>query len=137
MGAGHSHHHHAHGERRGLLALILTGSFMTAEAVGGILSGSLALLADAGHMLADTAALGLSWYAFRMGRRSAPPERSYGHHRFQILAALINCGPLIATPGWTPLEAVQRLFEPHEVKGERGGEGKGCAGGGEIGGGRV
>src|SRR3546814_17290580 len=79
MGAGHAHHHHAQDERRVLLALILTGSFMTAEAVGGILSGSLALLADAGHMLADTAARALSWYAFRIGRRGLPPGGSLSH----------------------------------------------------------
>src|SRR3546814_6243104 len=109
MGAGHAHHHHAQDERRVLLALILTGSFMTAEAVGGILSGSLALLADAGHMLADTAALALSWYAFRMGRRRSTPERSYGHHRFQILAALINGGTLIAI-------AVRSEEHPSELK---------------------
>jgi len=117
MGAGHAHHHHTQDERRVLLALILTGGFMSAEAVGGILSGSLALLADAGHMLADTAALGLSWYAFRMGRRRPTPERSYGHHRFQILAALINGGTLIAIAVWITVEAVQRLFEPVEVLG--------------------
>lgn len=100
-----------------LLALVLTGGFMVAEAVGGILSGSLALLADAGHMLADTAALGLAWYAFRIGRRRATPERSYGHHRFQILAALINGGTLLAIAAWIAVEAVRRLFAPVEVLG--------------------
>ncbi|MET4699209.1 cobalt-zinc-cadmium efflux system protein [Constrictibacter sp. MBR-5] len=121
MGAGHGHHHHQHvhagDERRVLLALALTGGFMVAEAVGGILSGSLALLADAGHMLADTAALGLAWYAFRIGRRRATPERSYGHHRFQILAALINGGTLLAIAAWIAVEAVRRLFAPVEVLG--------------------
>lgn len=122
MGAGHGHHHHhqnvhAGDERRVLLALVLTGGFMVAEAVGGILSGSLALLADAGHMLADTAALGLAWYAFRIGRRRATPERSYGHHRFQILAALINGGTLLAIAAWIAVEAVRRLFAPVEVLG--------------------
>jgi len=121
MGAGHGHHHHQHvhagDERRVLLALMLTGGFMVAEAVGGILSGSLALLADAGHMLADTAALGLSWYAFRIARRRATPERSYGHHRFQILAALINGGTLLAIAAWIAVEALRRLFAPVEVLG--------------------
>ena len=123
MGAGHGHdhhhHHHVHegDERRVLLALLLTGGFMAAEAVGGIISGSLALLADAGHMLADTAALGLSWYAFRIGRKRATPAHSYGHHRFQILAALINGGTLLAIAVWIGVEAIRRLFAPVEVLG--------------------
>src|SRR5690349_2262915 len=88
---GHGHHHpHTHNERRLFIALLLTGGFMLVETAGGILSGSLALLADAGHMLTDTAALGLSWYAFRVSRQPATLNRSYGEHRFQVLAALIN-----------------------------------------------
>lgn len=121
MGAGHDHHHH-HAVNEGdqgrvLLALVLTGGFMIAEAIGGIVSGSLALLADAGHMLADTAALALAWYAFRVARRSATPVHSYGHHRFQILAALINGGTLIAIAAWISVEAVRRVFAPVEVLG--------------------
>src|SRR6188474_1935070 len=115
---GHDHHHshghghihaHAHDERRLLLALILTGGFMVVEAVGGILAGSLALLADAGHMLTDTAALALSWYAFMVSRRPATEKRSYGQHRFQVLAALINGVALVAVAGWITIEAVRRL----------------------------
>ena len=68
-------------------------------------------------MLADTAALGLAWYAFRIGRRRATPERSYGHHRFQILAALINGGTLLAIAAWIAVEAARRLFAPVEVLG--------------------
>jgi cobalt-zinc-cadmium efflux system protein len=117
---GHSHgqiHAHAHDERRLLLALILTGGFMIVEAVGGILAGSLALLADAGHMLTDTAALALSWYAFMVSRRPATEKRSYGQHRFQVLAALINGVALVAVAGWITIEAVRRLFEPVPVIG--------------------
>ncbi len=100
-----------------LWALLLTGGFMVAEAIGGALSGSLALLADAGHMLTDTAALGLSWYAFRISRRAATPQRSYGHARFQILAALINGGSLLGIAAWIAVEAIRRLFEPVGILG--------------------
>jgi cobalt-zinc-cadmium efflux system protein len=103
--------------RRVLWALWLTGGFMVAEAIGGALSGSLALLADAGHMLTDTAALGLSWYAFRISRRAATPQRSYGHARFQILAALINGGSLLGIAAWIAVEAIRRLFEPVAILG--------------------
>jgi cobalt-zinc-cadmium efflux system protein len=115
---GHGHvHAHAHDERRLLLALILTGGFMVVEAVGGIFAGSLALLADAGHMLTDTAALALSWYAFLVSRRPATQERSYGQHRFQVLAALINGVALVAVAGWIAVEAVRRLFDPVPIMG--------------------
>ena len=89
--AGHSHphgghHHHpraaADGERRIFWVLLLTGGFMVVEAVGGWLAGSLALIADAGHMLSDTAALALAWAAFRVARRPHDEKRTYGYHRF-------------------------------------------------------
>ncbi|HET6467690.1 MAG TPA: cation diffusion facilitator family transporter [Geminicoccaceae bacterium] len=116
----HQHNHDRHGagdERRVFWAMLLTGGFMVAEVVGGIVSGSLALLADAGHMLTDTAALGLAWLAFRIGRRPADPSRSYGYHRFQVLAAFVNGVILIAIVGWIAFEAVRRLFAPVEVLG--------------------
>lgn len=100
-----------------LWALLLTGGFMFAEAIGGIVSGSLALLADAGHMLTDTAALALSWYAFRVARRPADLTRSYGHHRFQVLTAFINGATLIGIAVWIAIEAAERLFAPVEVLG--------------------
>lgn len=119
--AHHRHDHHDHvetgNERRVLWALLLTGGFMLAEVAGGLLAGSLALLADAGHMLTDTAALALSWYAFRVTRRPATPERSYGHGRIQVLAALINSGALIVIAIWITVEAVQRLLAPVPVLG--------------------
>lgn len=102
-------------EGRVLWALLLTGAFMLVEFVGGLLSGSLALLADAGHMLTDTAALGLTWYAFRMSRRPATPERSYGHARSQVLAAFINGATLIGIAVWILIEAGERLLEPVEI----------------------
>lgn len=90
---------------------------MLAEVAGGILSGSLALIADAGHMLTDTAALGLAWFAARIARRPATPHRSYGHHRFQVLAAFINGAALIGLSAWIVIEAIERFFDPVEVLG--------------------
>jgi cobalt-zinc-cadmium efflux system protein len=116
----HQHSHDAVGpdnERRVLWALCLTGGFMFAEVIGGLLSGSLALLADAGHMLTDTAALGLSWYAFRAARRPATPERSYGHARFQVMAAFINGATLIGVALWIFVEAVERVLDPVDILG--------------------
>ena len=112
------HLHPATGnERRVFWAMLLTGGFTIAEAVGGVLAGSLALLADAAHMLTDTAALGISYYAFRLSRRPATPRRSYGHSRSQVLAALINGGALLALTAWIGIEAVRRLLDPVEVLG--------------------
>jgi cobalt-zinc-cadmium efflux system protein len=122
---GHSHPHDtsagvrttADGERRVFWALLITGSFMVAEIAGGIVSGSLALLADAGHMLTDTAALALSWYAFRVSRRPSTPLHSYGQHRFQVLAAFVNGATLIGIAVWIAIEAARRLFAPVEILG--------------------
>ncbi|HEX5717710.1 MAG TPA: cation diffusion facilitator family transporter, partial [Thermoanaerobaculia bacterium] len=85
MGAGHSHHH-GHGgsagnRRRLALTLVLAALYMLAEAVGGWLTGSLALLADAGHMLSDAAALGLSLFAIWITQRPPTPRRTWGYHR--------------------------------------------------------
>ncbi len=113
---GH-HHHHDGNEKRVLLALLLTGGFMVAEVAGGILSGSLALLADAGHMLTDAAALALSLAAFRASRRPETLKHSYGHHRFQVLAAFINGAALIGIALWIAIEAIQRVVAPVPVLG--------------------
>lgn len=121
--APHSHAHgpgHAHGsdnERRVLLALVLTASFMAVEVAGGLISGSLALLADAAHMLTDAAALALAWVAFRIARRPADARRSYGYHRGQVLAAFVNGAVLIIIVAAIAVEAVQRLMDPQPVAG--------------------
>jgi cobalt-zinc-cadmium efflux system protein len=115
--AGHSHSHDFGDERRLFWTLLLTGGFMMAEVVGGLVSGSLALIADAGHMLTDTAALGLAWFAARIARRPASPQRSYGYHRFQVLAAFINGAVLIGVAAWIVIEAIARFFRPVEVLG--------------------
>jgi len=103
--------------RRLLIATVLTGSFMIVEVIGGVLSGSLALLADAGHMLTDTLALGLAWTAFRFSEKPADDKRSFGYQRLQILAALINSLSLIVVVGWILFEAANRLLHPSPVLG--------------------
>lgn len=128
----HSHSHDAHNhdhahdhavavshdnERRVFWVMVMTAGFMMVEVLGGLASGSLALLADAGHMLADTAALALAWFAFRIGRRPADARRSFGYHRFQILAAFANGLALFAIAGWIVIAAVIRLLAPVEVMG--------------------
>ncbi|MEQ8377230.1 cation diffusion facilitator family transporter [Parvibaculum sp.] len=116
----HSHGHHAHGmgnEKRVMLAMWLTGGFMVLEAVGGIVSGSLALLADAGHMLTDTGALMLAFVATRLARRPADEARSYGYARAEILAAFANGIVMIGVVLWIAIEAVGRIMEPSPVMG--------------------
>ncbi|WP_291718885.1 cation diffusion facilitator family transporter [Magnetospirillum sp. 64-120] len=112
---GHDHAHPQSNERRVLWALLLTGGFLLAEVIGGILSGSLALLADAGHMVTDAAALGLSFAAFRASRRPATLRHSYGLHRFQVLAAFVNGAALIGIAVWIVIEAISRLSQPVPV----------------------
>jgi cobalt-zinc-cadmium efflux system protein len=90
---------------------------MAVEVAGGLISGSLALLADAAHMLTDAAALALAWVAFRIARRPADPRRSYGYHRGQVLAAFVNGAVLIVIVAGIFIEAVQRLTEPVPVQG--------------------
>ena len=117
-GHGHSHAHPVDGrnESRTLIAAALTGGFMLAEVIGGLLTGSLALLADAAHMLTDFAALLLAWGAFRLSRRPATSKRSYGYDRMQILAAFANGVTLSILVVWIVCEAVMRLFDPNEIQ---------------------
>jgi cobalt-zinc-cadmium efflux system protein len=122
-GHGHSHGHgHAHGHahgttgRRLAITLGLVIAYMVAEAVGGWLTNSLALLADAGHMLSDAAALGLSLFALRLARqRPADPLRTYGYYRAEILAALANGATLVAISVLIAVEAIARLRRPEAV----------------------
>ena len=125
MGAGHSHGTSLAGtpdgnrskERAIGLAALLTGGFMGAEVVGGLVSGSLALLADAGHMLTDFASLVLAWFAFRLARRPVDWKRTYGFDRFSVLAALVNGLSLFAIAIWICVEAWHRLSDPTTVLG--------------------
>jgi cobalt-zinc-cadmium efflux system protein len=113
----HHHHSHAANERSVAMAAVLTGGFMIAEVVGGIVSGSLALLADAGHMLTDFASLALAWLGFRLTRQPADWRRTYGFDRFSVLVAFVNGITLFAIAAWIVLEAMRRLSEPVEVLG--------------------
>jgi len=124
----HSHGDHAHGghchhspkvnesnRTRVGLAAILTGLFMVAEIIGGFISGSLALLADAGHMMTDFAALAMAWGAFKIAKRPATWRLSYGYDRVSILVAFVNGLTLFAVSIWIIFEAIQRFFSPAEV----------------------
>jgi cobalt-zinc-cadmium efflux system protein len=114
---GHgSHGHGAAGRRRLSMVLGLTASYMLAEAVGGWLTGSLALLADAGHMLADVAALTLALVAIWFASRPATPRKTFGYYRLEILAALINGVALILISLLIIYEAYHRWAEPQPVK---------------------
>ncbi|WP_437376417.1 cation diffusion facilitator family transporter [Inquilinus limosus] len=120
-GPGRRHHHGmpegADGERRLLAALAITAGFMLLEAAGGWIANSLALLADAGHMLTDAAALALAWLAARMARRPRDARRSYGYGRVQVLAAFANGIVLLAVVIAIVVEAVGRLAAPAPVAG--------------------
>ena len=91
---------------------------MGIEVVGGLLSGSLALLADAGHMLTDTAALALAWIAAHLTRRPTSSRRSYGYHRAQVLAAFVNALALFGVASWICIEAAHRIAHPQPIAGD-------------------
>lgn len=113
---GHAHAHtHTANESRLRLAAILTAGFMVVEAIGGLVAGSLALVADAGHMLADTASLWLAWFAMRLARRPADLVRTFGFHRVQVLAAFTNGLALFFIAIVITWEAIRRFSEPVEV----------------------
>jgi len=138
---GHGHHHHAHagdaphahadddehrhahahgdrgGERRLTIALVILAGFTLIEAAGGYFANSIALLAEAAHMLADSASLLLAIIAVRVGRRPASARRTYGHRRYQPLAAFVNGQVLLVLTAWVVYEAVQRLMTRLEVNG--------------------
>ena len=131
MGAGHSHHHHAHGHarahdharagrdnaRRLAFTLVLQAAYLVAEVVGGYMANSLSLLADAGHMLSDVAALALSLFAVWIAQKPATPRRTFGYFRTEILAALANAATLIAISIYIFYEAFHRLRSPEPVEG--------------------
>ena len=120
MAHEHDDHHTADESslRRVMIALVLTGVFMVVEVIGGIISGSLALLADAGHMLTDTMALALAAMAFHVSKRPPDGKLTFGYQRFQILAAFVNGLSLLAIVGWILIVAVDRFMHPHDVLGE-------------------
>jgi cobalt-zinc-cadmium efflux system protein len=102
---------------RGLrIALIITAAFFFAEVVGGFLSNSLALLADAGHMLTDVGALALSLFVAWFSRQPGRPEKTYGYLRWEILAALMNGAALLLISVWIGIEAVLRFRYPQPLE---------------------
>jgi cobalt-zinc-cadmium efflux system protein len=97
------------------LALVVL--YAAAEVAGGLASGSLALLADAGHMVSDAAAIGLTLFALRFARRPPSPTRTFGYYRAEILAALVNGATLVGIAIFILVEAVERLYQPTAVEG--------------------
>ncbi|MFY9301303.1 MAG: cation diffusion facilitator family transporter [Candidatus Nitrosotenuis sp.] len=98
------------------MALLLTAGYLVAEVVGGILTNSLALLADAGHMLTDVGGLALALFAINYARRPATPQRTYGFYRMEILASLVNSVVLVLLSIYIFYEAYRRIMEPSEVQ---------------------
>ncbi|PXX54159.1 cobalt-zinc-cadmium efflux system protein [Pseudomonas sp. LAMO17WK12:I10] len=117
MGAGHSHGQVRAGHERKLwMALGLTGSFMIAEVIGAFITGSLALLSDAAHMMTDALALAISLVAIQVGKRAADRKRTFGYARFEILAAAFNALLLFLVAFYILFEAWQRLSAPAEIQ---------------------
>ena len=117
---GHGHgglHLHGGDKSRVLIAGGLTLAFMFIEVAGGLITGSLALIADAGHMLTDTVSLGLSWYAFHIATRPATRQLTYGFDRVKTLVAYTNGLGIFVIAGWIVYEAIERLMSPPEVQG--------------------
>lgn len=120
---GHDEHDHAHGLSelrrtpygRLVFAFVITAGFMFVEAIVGFVSGSLALVADAGHMLADAAALALAMFAQRIASQQRTRARTYGHRRAEVLAAFANGVALALTAVWIFGEAVQRFRAPTAI----------------------
>ena len=99
------------------IALVLTAGLLVVEVIGGLLSNSIALLADAGHMLTDVAALGLALFVAWFSRQPANPQKTYGYLRWEILAAFVNGSTLLLISAWILWEAVIRLRAPEAVSG--------------------
>jgi cobalt-zinc-cadmium efflux system protein len=127
-----AHHHHSHAalghahdhpaaeggnRRRVLIAAALTLTFMVAEAIGGLLTGSLALIADAGHMLTDSVALSLAYVAYRVSERRGTSRMTYGFDRLKILVAYTNGLTVLGIAIWIAVEAAQRFLAPTPILG--------------------
>ncbi len=122
MSHQHSHVHSQDPDRRGSsralrIVLALTATFLVAEVIGGIVANSLALLADAGHMLSDVLSLGVALFAAWLAGRPGGPSRTFGYRRAEILAALFNGVSLVAISIWIFIEAGIRLGDPPDVEG--------------------
>jgi cobalt-zinc-cadmium efflux system protein len=117
MGANHGHGHGALADHRGRLALVLgiTLAVLVVEVVGALVSGSLALLADAGHMLTDVAGLTLGLVAAVLAHRPATEQRTWGYRRAEVLGAAAQAAVLLAVGGFVLVESIRRLVSPPEV----------------------
>src|SRR5258705_5564222 len=127
-GQGHQHdgtHHHVPGHSHAAnapvrslrIALALTAALLVVEIVGGFLSNSIAILADAGHMLTDVAALGLALFVAWFSKQPETPEKTYGYLRWEILAAFVNGATLLLISAWILFEAIMRLRAPEPISG--------------------
>ncbi|MBP2076962.1 cation diffusion facilitator family transporter [Oceanobacillus polygoni] len=114
---GHDHHDHTHGANKKtlLISFLVITVFMVVEVIGGLLTNSLALLADAGHMLSDSISLLIALIAFTLGEKAANYGKTYGYKRFEILAAVINGATLLIVSIYIFYEAYHRLLDPPEV----------------------
>ncbi|NDL62773.1 CDF family zinc transporter ZitB [Acerihabitans arboris] len=123
MASTHDHHHHEHGttetgnNKRLMAAFAVTAIFMAVEVAGGLLSGSLALLADAGHMLTDAAALLMALLAVRFAQRKPNSRHTFGYLRLTTLAAFLNALALLVITLMIVWEAIRRFYQPHPVAG--------------------
>ena len=120
--SGHSHdhddHHHHHGNADVVMlrrAFLLTTVFLVVELIAGLWTNALVLIADAGHMLLDSVALGLAWWAAHVSARGEDERLSYGYHRFQVLAAFVNGLTLAVLVVWIAIEASSRLLAPEPM----------------------
>lgn len=114
---GHSHSHSHTGNKKALLSVfILITIFMVVEIIGGLITNSLALLSDAGHMLSDAASLGLSYFALRLGEKKGSMNKTYGYKRFEIIAASLNGLTLVVVSVYIFYEAFHRFFAPPQVQ---------------------
>ncbi|MDF1646205.1 MAG: cation diffusion facilitator family transporter [Legionellaceae bacterium] len=117
MGAGHQHiPTHSNNERVVLIPLLLTGGYFVVEAVGGVLTGSLALISDAAHMLTDVTALLIAFVAIKLSKKPADDYRTFGYHRFEILAAALNTILLLIVAIYILYEAYLRINQPPDIQ---------------------
>ena len=112
----HEHSHQTHLQKKFKFAVFVTFCVFLGELIGGIWSGSLALLSDAAHVFSDAASLLISWLAIYLSTRPATSSRTYGYHRAEVLAAFVNGVSLIGISGWIFYEAYQRYTAPTEIK---------------------
>ena len=113
---GHSHRHDQQLNNKLIIALFLTAAVFLVELIGGYWTHSLALMSDAWHVLTDAAALGLTWVAVKQVKKQSTLQNTYGYHRLEVIAALINGATLFIISGWVLIEGVRRLLAPPDIR---------------------